>query len=98
MSTFALHPTNLGDEFVEHRQPYQAHAPSQVRQFRILKDSDRMPFGPFKDRRMDEVPASYLDRLRDANWLTKWPAVEEYIERNARAIDKELDEQDRRRS
>lgn len=57
-----------------------------------LDDSDPFPFGKHKGRPMEEVPASYLDWLRDQPWLGDWPAVKEYIERNARIIDEELEE------
>jgi hypothetical protein len=90
MSTAALHRTNIGDEFVaDSRLPYAST--SRVTSFRQMKDTDPMPFGPYRSQPIGEVPASYLDHLRDANWLSKWPAVEEYITRNAKAIDKELD-------
>jgi hypothetical protein len=94
MQTAALLPTNMGDEFVDER-PGPVASSKGVVAFRQLRDSDPMPFGVHRDRRMDEVPAAYLDSLRDANWLHRWPAVEEYIERNAKAIDQELDEADR---
>ncbi len=96
MNTAVLHPTNFGDEFVEAPRPAFA-ARSRVVSFRQLGDADKMPFGPYRDRPMSEVPASYLDRLRDAAWLKKWPTVEDYIERNAKAIDVELEEKDRAR-
>jgi hypothetical protein len=73
-------------------EPASVPSSSRIVPFRPLKDSDPMPFGPHKDLRMDEVPATYLDYLRDANWLHRWPGVEEYIERNAKAIDQEMEE------
>jgi len=53
-----------------------------------------MTFGAYRGTKMSEVPASYLDRLRDANWLSNYPAVEEYIERCGKAIDLELSRRD----
>lgn len=55
-----------------------------------LTDQDPMPFGAHKGKPMEEVPASYLDWLRGQDWLSQWPAVADYIERNASVIDWEL--------
>jgi hypothetical protein len=87
----SLFRTNLGDEYINDERP-QAVSPSKVRVFRQMKDSDPMPFGEHRGTPIGQVPASYLDHLRDANWLDRYPAVAEYIERNGKAIDKELDE------
>ena len=87
----ALHPTTIGDEYVKDDRPAQV-APSQVRAYRKMNDGDPMPFGRFHGEPIGKVPAWYLDNLRDANWLDRYPAVAEYLERNAAAIDKELDE------
>ena len=92
-----LHTTNLGDEFVETALLKPMAEVRSARSFRQLKDSDPMRFGPHEGKCMMDVPASYLDYLRDADWLSKWPAVEDYIERNASAIDKELDDRDKSR-
>lgn len=97
LSRMASFPTNIGDEFVG-SGPREAVAVAVAgRSFRILKDSDPFPFGNYRGQRMDEVPASYLDHLRDANWLSNYPAVEEYIERCSAAIDQELERADRGR-
>lgn len=53
-----------------------------------------MPFGKYKGRKLDEVPAAYLDWLRDQEWLGEWPAVSKYIEDNAKWIDHDLESED----
>lgn len=60
-----------------------------------LTDQDPFPYGVHKDKPMEKVPASYLDWVIDQPWINKWPEVVEYIERNRKAIDKELKEQGR---
>jgi len=57
-----------------------------------LKDSDPMPFGKHKGKEMRDVPASYLDWLRDQKWLDEWPSVAKYIEENELQINQELEE------
>ncbi len=60
-----------------------------------LEDADKMPFSKHKDKRMDEVPAGWLDWF-SAEALPPFnenaQAVLDYIERNRVVIDKELDE------
>jgi hypothetical protein len=55
-----------------------------------LIDKDPFPFGVHKGQPMEQVPAMYLDWLIDQPWISRWPAIEEYIERNRKVIDKEL--------
>lgn len=93
-----IHPTTFGDEYIESSSKPVRAEPSRLVQFRQMKDTDKMPFGPFRDKPIGEVPARYLDRLRDANWLSNYPAVADYIQRNANAIDEELDEAETARS
>ena len=64
-----------------------------TRQHLFLTDRDPMPFGKYEGERMENVPAAYLDWLRDQKWLKEWPAVEEYIRRNKKEIDFELKEE-----
>lgn len=59
----------------------------------IEPDNNIMPFGKYKGESMENVPAHYLDWLRDQDWLSSWPTVEAYIEDNDSRIDAELDEQ-----
>ena len=60
-----------------------------------MKDSDRMPFGQHKGKRLDEVPAKYLDWLSGEDWLDKtWPALAAYIRIHRKQIDWELDRGD----
>lgn len=60
-----------------------------------LCDEDTFPFGRFQRSmtKMKDVPASYLDWLVDQPWMEKWPAVLDYIARNRKLIDVELQEQ-----
>jgi len=59
-----------------------------------MNDSDRMPFGQFKGRRMDQVPAKYLDWLIDQKWMVgAYPEVKEYIESNWSAIQIDLEKE-----
>lgn len=58
-----------------------------------LTDESKFPFGTHKGKRMDEVPASYLDWLDDRAWLDAYPDVKRYIFDNRHIIDKELEEQ-----
>ena len=60
----------------------------------MLSDQDSMPFGKYKGKPMEDVPASYLDWLRDQPWLPRWPDVQEYIQRNEKTIDWELERQE----
>lgn len=58
----------------------------------MLKDDDKMPFGQHESTIMELVPANYLDWLRDQYWLElKYPEVADYIKRNEKAIDHELE-------
>lgn len=51
------------------------------------------PFGRYKGMRLADVPASQLDRWRDANWIDDlFPNVRDYINRAGAPIDQELDE------
>ena len=58
-----------------------------------LTDDDPFPFGCHKGKRMQDVPAQYLDWLRGQKWLNKWPTVADYIERNAKVIAFELEQE-----
>lgn len=49
-----------------------------------------MPFGKYKGKDMDELPATYLDWLRGQEWVSKWVQVSKYLEENKRAIDTEI--------
>lgn len=56
-----------------------------------LTDEDKMPFGQYTGRKMQDVPASYLDWMRDQHeLLLKYPRVAKYISNNAALIDDEL--------
>jgi len=56
-----------------------------------LTDTDRMPFGKWKDECMQDIPASYLHFLwRDGlKHEAKTNPVADYIERNLDALKKE---------
>ena len=55
-----------------------------------LTDRSPMPFGKYKGRPMNTVPAKYLDWLHDQPWIDDWYLVKDYIERNRTVIDQEL--------
>ena len=58
----------------------------------MLSDLSPMPFGKFKGILMEKVPAWYLDRIIDQDWIHKWPEVRNYIESNRDVINNELKE------
>jgi len=51
-------------------------------------DDSIMPFGKYKGRRLEDVPAGYLIWLYD-NGLDRGP-LREYIEENKDALEKEI--------
>ena len=57
----------------------------------ILTDNDLFPFGKYRDARMIDVPASYLDWAGGQDWISKWPDVKKYIADNRAVINKELE-------
>ena len=89
-----MFPTSIGVQQVFAASASYGLPKPQVRNsrsFHRLQDIDLMPFGPHRGTRMMDVPASYLDILRDAKWLeSSYPAVADYIERAAKAIDQDL--------
>lgn len=47
-------------------------------------------------KKMQDVPASYLDWLDGQGWLErKHPDVKDYIDRNRKAINQDLEREDR---
>ena len=58
----------------------------------LMSDSSRMPFGKYEGRRMENVPAEYLDWIIDQPWISKWPGLKAYIESSRDAITAELEE------
>lgn len=56
-----------------------------------MNDENVMPFGKYKGKAMGCVPAEYLDWLIDQPWIKTWPEVEQYIVKNKKVIDKELE-------
>ena len=58
----------------------------------MFTDNSLMPFGIHKGKRMEVVPAEYLDFIHDQHWITKWPEVLEYIKKNKNILNAELDE------
>lgn len=55
---------------------------------------ETMPFGKYAGEEMDQVPAEYLDWLHGQPWISSWPEVLDYIEKNRKAIDMDLDLED----
>lgn len=61
-----------------------------------LSDDDEMPFGKHKGKKMRDVPADYLDWLRDQSFVRySWPKLYEYMRNNAGVIDKELEDREK---
>lgn len=62
-----------------------------------LTDKDRCPVsGEQFGKLMENVPAGFLDWLGDQPWAEKkYPEVVDYINRNRKVIDMELEEQGR---
>lgn len=59
---------------------------------KMLQDKDPFPFGKYRGVAMEKVPADYLDWVVGQTWIDKWPAVVEYVERNRKLIDEELED------
>lgn len=49
-----------------------------------MKDKDKMPFGAYKEKEMQDVPASYLIWLYDNNKC--FGGVKKYIEENLETL------------
>ena len=49
-----------------------------------------MPFGKYKGRDMDNIPADYLDWLIGQDWIGKFPDVVQYITEHKKSIHDEL--------
>jgi hypothetical protein len=52
-----------------------------------------MPWGEHQGSTMFNVPARYLDWLRDQPWIMTWPGLYAYLQANKTRIDKELEEE-----
>jgi uncharacterized protein (DUF3820 family) len=61
-----------------------------TKEIKPLTDHDLMPFGNHKDKRMIDVPASYLDYISQQDWIVKYPSVKAYIDNARKVIDLEL--------
>lgn len=58
---------------------------------KTLTDEDLFPFGRFKDKKMKDVPAWYLDYMRDKDWVkTDYPGLWAYLIEKKEVIDNEL--------
>ncbi len=60
----------------------------------MLNDDSPMPFGAHQGTPMGKVPAKYLDHIIGKDWIGNYPEVEEYIMRNKKVIDMELDSEE----
>jgi len=78
-------------------QPVSAPpAPIPPQDFTQLTDKDLFPFGQFKGVELWEVPSRYLDWFRGQPQLMRaWPAIADYINRNASSIDEDLKRKER---
>jgi hypothetical protein len=93
MPTFA---TNFGDEFLTAERPVRQE-PSRLTTFRQLKDADPMPMGAHRGERMQDVPADYLLAIGEKPWISQYPALADYIERNRKYLDDEVERSERDR-
>lgn len=60
-----------------------------------LTDGSPMPFGSHKGVPMAQVPSHYLDFIRGADWINEWPAVRDYIDRTRKAINQDMERNER---
>jgi len=65
--------------------------------FPPLADTDEMPFGKHKGKKMCNVDPEYLLHVFDQPWLSKWPRVEYYIDQNFDVLLQEQTEQRRKK-
>ena len=57
-----------------------------------LTDACLFPFGSHKGKRMDQVPAHYLDWFDGQEWANQWPLVRKYIKKNRTVLNQELED------
>lgn len=56
-----------------------------------LTDTTPCPVpGRYEEVLMANVPAGYLLTIRDADWISDWPDVKDYIEKNIDLLNREL--------
>lgn len=60
----------------------------------MLTDDSPMPYGKYKDEKMEDVPAWYLLWLHDNDRASK--SVEEYIQNNWDVLEKQAKENPRK--
>lgn len=54
-------------------------------------DLDLMPFGKYKGRELQDIPASYLAWCWEQEWLqARWPKLHAYVHNSKEAIELEL--------
>lgn len=73
----------------EHKR-FDKKVEASVKNNKQLNDNDPMPFGIHKDKQMADVPAQYLDYISQQEWIKKYPAVLDYINKSRKVIDIEL--------
>lgn len=99
---------DYGDNFEHTLQPVDsAGKPSEEAKFKSaplelpkpftpLADTDSMPFGEFKGMPMNAVPSSRLDFLSgNSELMAAWPQVADYIQRNRKSINEDLEREAR---
>ena len=57
-----------------------------------LSDESLMYFGQHKNKKMKDVPASYLLFIADQDWIERWPHVLKYINKNRQGLEDEVAE------
>jgi uncharacterized protein (DUF3820 family) len=52
----------------------------------------RINFGKYKGQDIEDVPASYLAWLGEQDFIGKFPDVKNYIEKNRKGIEKQIED------
>ena len=76
---------------------FKSQPKAELRQdpFIVVTDSWIMPFGEHKGKPMARVPSRYLDWFLSWEGRHAWPGIVDYIERNQKSINQDLDKEAR---
>ena len=55
-----------------------------------MPEKIKINFGMHRGKYLDDVPANYLDWLSKQDWITDYPAINQYINDNRKGIDKQI--------
>lgn len=59
-----------------------------------LTDKSLMPFGKYKGKTLEQVPASYLLWFDEQEWSWKHPKLEAYVSKNRDLLEDQVEEGD----